>query len=202
MKAIEKKQRTTTVTKRNEFAAQEYLKRPYVRSVVPESDGTFRAEIMEFPGCLAIGDTAAQALAKLEDVAESWLESVIARKQQVPSPMEEIAYSGKFVTRLPKSLHRKAALAAARDSVSLNTFVVDSIAQAVGVRSSTNAVALAGTANFANVFVQVGNFQVVNGVVFGASAGNQLALTAIAGARSGLTELVPVPGAGYSNARS
>ena len=29
----------------------EYLKAPYGRVVVPESDGTFRAEITEFPGC-------------------------------------------------------------------------------------------------------------------------------------------------------
>jgi predicted RNase H-like HicB family nuclease len=34
----------------------------YGRVVVPESDGTFRAEIIEFPGCIAVGDTAGEAL--------------------------------------------------------------------------------------------------------------------------------------------
>lgn len=114
------------------MAPAEYLKKPYGRYVVPESDGTFRAEIIEFPGCIAVGDTAAEALASLEDVAASWLEATIARGQQVPEPIENTAFSGKLVVRLPKSLHKKAVFWAAQDGVSLNQFIVSSIAQQVG----------------------------------------------------------------------
>lgn len=113
----------------------EYLKRPYGRIVVPESDGSFRAEIIEFPGCIAVGDTESKALSRLRDVAESWLESTIARKQRVPEPIESTGYSGKLVVRLPKSLHRKAAQQAARDGVSLNQFIVSSVAEQVGLQS-------------------------------------------------------------------
>jgi predicted RNase H-like HicB family nuclease len=115
-------------------APSEYLKRPYGRVVVPESDGTFRAEIMEFPGCIATGDTAAEALASLENVAESWLEATTARGQHVPEPMEGGGFSGKLVVRLGRDLHRRAAHMAAHEGVSLNQFIVSSVAEHVGSR--------------------------------------------------------------------
>lgn len=114
----------------------EYLKKPYGRVVIPEHDGTFRAEIIEFPGCIAVGDTAPEALANLEDVARSWLDVVIAKGQHVPEPIENIGFSGKLVVRLPKSLHKKAVYFAARDGVSLNQFIVSSISEQVGMRTS------------------------------------------------------------------
>ena len=117
--------------------ATEYLKRPYGRVVIPEDDGSFRAEIVEFPGCIAVGDTAAEALANLERVADSWLQATLAKGLHVPEPIESAQYSGKLVVRLPKTLHKKAAHAAAREGVSLNQFIVSCIAEQVGARSTT-----------------------------------------------------------------
>jgi predicted RNase H-like HicB family nuclease len=110
----------------------EYLKKPYGRLVMPEADGSFRAEIMEFPGCLALGDTTADALANLEDVAFAWVEAALGQGQHIPEPTERNNFSGKLVVRLPRSLHRKAAQMAERDGVSLNQFIVSSIAEQVG----------------------------------------------------------------------
>jgi antitoxin HicB len=112
--------------------AAEYLKKPYGRLLVPEDEGGYRAEIIEFPGCFAEGESASEAAANLEDAALSWLESTLAKGQTVPEPMEELDYSGKLVVRLPKSLHRHAAYAANREGVSLNQFIVSSIAEQVG----------------------------------------------------------------------
>jgi predicted RNase H-like HicB family nuclease len=112
----------------------EYLKRPYSRVVVPEADGSYRGEVLEFPGCIAVGDTAAETLANLEEVAASWLESVIARGQSIPEPLEENEYSGKTVLRLAKSIHQKAARAARRDGVSLNAFIANCVAEQLGAR--------------------------------------------------------------------
>jgi predicted RNase H-like HicB family nuclease len=114
----------------------EYLKRSYSRVVIPESDGTYRGEILEFPGCLASGDTAAETLSNLESVAESWIESVLARGQSVPEPFEENEYSGKLVLRLAKSIHQKASRAARRDGVSLNTLISNCVAEHVGARKA------------------------------------------------------------------
>ena len=112
----------------------EILREPYGRLVVPDTDGTYRAEIVEFPGCIATGDTAAEALANLEAVAWDWLEAVIERGQHIPVPVEAAEYSGKLVVRLPKSLHKRAAHQAARDGVSLNQYIVASIAEQVGIK--------------------------------------------------------------------
>lgn len=115
------------------MTAAEYLKKPYGRLLVPEEDdGGYRAEIIEFPGCFAEGETAAEAAANLEDAASSWLAAAIAKGQTIPAPMEELEYSGKLVIRLPKSLHRQAAFAANREGVSLNQFIVSSVAEQVG----------------------------------------------------------------------
>ena len=123
------------------MSAAAYLGKPYGRVVTPESDGSFHAEILEFPGCIAIGDEPAEALANLEEVAASWLEATIEKGQDVPEPQDASGFSGKLVLRLPKSLHRKAARQAARDNVSLNQFIVASVAEQVGaqvIHSSTS----------------------------------------------------------------
>ena len=114
----------------------EYLQRPYARIILPEDDGSFRGEILEFPGCLATGETAAKTLVALEEVAKSWLLSTIERGQSIPQPIENsIGFSGRLVLRLPKSLHRKAALVAEREGVSLNQFIALSLAERVGERA-------------------------------------------------------------------
>lgn len=136
--------------------AEDFLKKPYARLVVPESDGSFRAEILEFPGCIALGDTAADALARLEEVAADWIEVTLARGQRIPEPTEELAFSGKLVVRLPKSLHRKATYAAERDNVSLNQFIVSAVAEQVGVRSQRMVSAVTPSAH--HVHYQQNNF--------------------------------------------
>ena len=72
-----------------------YLAKPYGRVVTPESDGSFHAQILEFPGCIAIGDEPAEALANLEEVAASWLEATIEKGQDVPEPQDASGFSGK-----------------------------------------------------------------------------------------------------------
>lgn len=119
---------------------QDYLKLPYARVVVPESDSSFRSEILEFPGCLALGDTRLQALEGIEDAAESWLESALRLGQEIPPPLENRSFSGKLMLRIPRSLHRKAARLAEMDGVSLNHFIVTSLATQVGERTVTRQV--------------------------------------------------------------
>jgi predicted RNase H-like HicB family nuclease len=115
----------------------EYLKKPYARLVLPEEDGSFRAEIVEFPGCIATGDTASEALAALEEVAFAWLQAALAKGQRIPEPMENSQFSGKFVLRLSRGLHRRAALVAEREGISLNQFIATAVATHIGVVETT-----------------------------------------------------------------
>jgi len=122
--------------------ADAYLKRPYQRILLPAEEGGYTAKIAEFPGCVTEGDTAAQALRRLESAAESWIEAVIDTGQSVPEPMAEQEYSGKLMLRLSRSLHRRAAEIAHAEGVSLNQFIVTTLAErvgAIGAKATTKA---------------------------------------------------------------
>lgn len=112
--------------------AEEYLKEPYSRILIPEEDGGFSSEILEFPGCYSQGETAEEAYRNLEETAKSWIETCLAQGQDIPAPAANQECSGKFALRLPKSLQKQAARIAERDGVSLNQFFVSAISEKIG----------------------------------------------------------------------
>lgn len=69
-----------------EAEAARILRQAYGRLVTPDDDGSFYAVIREFPGCIATSDTASEALANLESVAESWLLAELDRGHNIPGP--------------------------------------------------------------------------------------------------------------------
>jgi predicted RNase H-like HicB family nuclease len=112
---------------------EEYLKEPYSRVLIPdEESGTYTAVILEFPGCIAQGDTPQEAYDHLEAAAKEWIDAALALKQEIPSVSQSLSYGGKVLLRLPKSLHRQLALIAEREGVSLNQFIVSALAEKVG----------------------------------------------------------------------
>ncbi len=115
--------------------ASEIMKRPYARLVTPDADGSFFAEIAEFPGCFATGKSASEALENVESVAVDWINTALTQGQDIPEPMESTDYSGKLVLRMTKGLHKRAALWADREGVSLNQFITTCLAEAVGERA-------------------------------------------------------------------
>ena len=115
------------------FGPKDYLQMPYARVLTPDEDtGTYTAEILEFPGCIAQGNTVEEAYDQLESAAESWIAVAIELGQTIPPPSAEAAFSGRYALRLPRSLHRRAAQAAEKDETSLNQFIVAAIAERVG----------------------------------------------------------------------
>ena len=112
--------------------ASDYLKEPYSRTLIPAGDGTYFAEILEFRGCFAEGQTPNEAYANLERVAESWIEAAIEQKQEIPSPLATRDFSGRIALRIPRSIHSQAVKFAEMDGTSLNQFFLASIAARVG----------------------------------------------------------------------
>jgi hypothetical protein len=96
---------------------------------------------MEFPGCVTFGDGAPNALARLEEVASEWIAAAIEQGQNIPEPMDSADYSGKLVLRMSKGLHRRAAVCAEREGVSLNQFITTCLAEAVGERAKATVTA-------------------------------------------------------------
>jgi len=113
-------------------AIRDILKKPYARLLTPAEDGSYTAEILEFSGCYAEGDTAEEAIANLEEAAASWIEAALEQGQEIPSPIAAHGHSGKISLRLAKSIHKQAARFAERDGISLNQFFTTAIAARVG----------------------------------------------------------------------
>jgi predicted RNase H-like HicB family nuclease len=117
----------------NEKYLNEYLKKPYSRIVVPdEESGTYTAQIIEFPGCIAEGRSPQEAYENLENVALSWIETALEMGQEIPPPWSNNEYAGKIALRLPKSLHRQVTLAAERDGTSVNQYILMAVSETIG----------------------------------------------------------------------
>lgn len=65
-----------------------------------------------------------EALRGLRDLIGESIADLRADGNPVPEPLTDRAYSGRFLVRLPKTLHRNLAIAATEENVSLNQLVV------------------------------------------------------------------------------
>jgi predicted RNase H-like HicB family nuclease len=114
------------------YSIQDILNKPYARILIRDNDGTYTAEILEFPGCFAEGDTPDEAISDLDKAAASWIEAASEQNEDIPEPLANYGYSGKINLRLPKSIHKQAARFAQKDDISLNQFFMSAIAARVG----------------------------------------------------------------------
>jgi antitoxin HicB len=79
--------------------------------------------------------------ALIQDAMRAWIETALENGQQIPEPQILDEYSGRFVVRLPKSLHRQLAERANKEGVSLNSLVAVALGQYVGMESSSSRIA-------------------------------------------------------------
>ena len=107
---------------------EDILKRPYTRIVERGDDGVFTSSVLEIPGVISEGDTPAEALENLEDAFHGVVESLLAHNEPIPEPYGEHEYSGRLQLRLTPAMHRRAALYAQRQGVSLNRILSDAVA--------------------------------------------------------------------------
>lgn len=110
-----------------------YMDLPYTRELIPEPEGGWFVRVKELPGCMSQGDTPEEAMAMIADAMALWLETALDHGMAIPEPRTDEDYSGKFVVRLPKSLHRKLVEQAEEDGVSLNQWIVAALAEMVGI---------------------------------------------------------------------
>ena len=110
----------------------EYLRQPYTRLLIPNADGSYSAEMLDLPGCVADGETPNEALHHLDAAAQAWLEACLARGLAIPEPFLNQDFGGQLRLHLPRSLHRQASRLATRDGISLNQFLMSAIAARVG----------------------------------------------------------------------
>jgi len=111
---------------------EEYLRLPYTIELQRAAPDGWFARVKELPGCMSQGDTAEEALAMIQEAMLAWLEVALQEKVPIPEPRSAEEYSGKFVVRVPRSLHRDLVEAAEHEGVSLNQYINVVLAQAVG----------------------------------------------------------------------
>jgi predicted HicB family RNase H-like nuclease len=109
-----------------------------VRKLSKEDGGGYIATINEFDGVMAAGDTVDEALDLLSEVIHDVVITAneIGRKLPKPRIYEEVDYSGKFLLRIPKSLHKRLSNKAAEEGISLNQYVTSLISYNFGFEES------------------------------------------------------------------
>lgn len=116
--------------------AEDYLALPYAIELVQDSDEAGQrgwvAEIEELPGCLSQGSTAEEAIANVRDAMVGWISIALEDGRPIPQPRALGSYSGKFIVRVPSSLHADLVRTAMREGVSLNQFVATTLARTLG----------------------------------------------------------------------
>jgi antitoxin HicB len=98
---------------------------------VPQDEGWF-VRVKELEGCMSQGDTAEEAIEMIQEAMELWLEVALEEGIPIPEPRPDDDYSGKFVVRVPRSLHRDLVKTAEQEGVSLNQYINVALARAVG----------------------------------------------------------------------
>ena len=114
-----------------------YMSLPYTIELRREPEEGWFVQVKELRGCMSQGQTQEEALAMIQEAMELWLEVALEDGLSIPEPRTEEDYSGKFVVRVPRSLHQELVERAAREGVSLNQYINVALARSVGLRMST-----------------------------------------------------------------
>lgn len=111
---------------------EDYMKLPYTRAVQERNDDTghyFYGKILELDGCQSTGETLEELYRNLNEAMEGYIETKLEHGFPVPEPKDIEEYSGKFNLRLPKSLHKRLAMEASQEGVSLNQYALYKLSQ-------------------------------------------------------------------------
>ena len=108
---------------------------PFTIKELSEDDGGgVLIEFPDLPGCMSDGETIEEAIVNGADAVKAWITVAKERGITIPSSYNDEKMSGKWVQRVPKSLHAKLARQAQQEQVSLNTLVVSLLSESLGIR--------------------------------------------------------------------
>lgn len=115
---------------------EDYLALPYAIELIYDADEAghraWVAEVEELPGCISQGATPEEAVANVRNAMLGWISVALEDGRGIPEPRALGTYSGKFIVRVPSSLHADLVRTAAREGVSLNHLVSTTLARSLG----------------------------------------------------------------------
>lgn len=106
---------------------EDYMNLPYnyiVQPINDESGSYFYARVLELDGCQSTGETFEEAYENLKEAMRGWIETKLEAGFDVPLPVGYDDFSGKFIVRIPKSLHYRLSVEAEQEGVSLNQYAL------------------------------------------------------------------------------
>lgn len=110
------------------------LARPYVRRLLPDPECGYTVTVHEFPGCIAEGDTAEEALSNFDRAAESWLAVCLSGGYPIIGPLGAAEHVGRIALSIPRGLHGDVAELAQLDECTVEQLLVVAISEYVGRR--------------------------------------------------------------------
>jgi len=112
-----------------------YMKLRYttqITEIAAEDGGGYLVEIPLLKGCMSDGETVAEALDNIREAKLEWFTYMLENDLPIPEPVDVSKYSGKFVVRIPKSLHKTISEQSKIEGLSLNQYVANSLAYVAG----------------------------------------------------------------------
>ena len=103
-----------------------------VRPLAEDEGGGYLISFPDFAECISDGETVDEAVENGRDALKATIAALKAKKLSVPAPNSGGVASGKFVARVPKTVHAQLATRARAEGVSLNALVLTFIAQGLG----------------------------------------------------------------------
>lgn len=83
----------------------------------------------KFPSLSWLAETSDQAFAGIPELVAGCVADMQGAGEPVPEPLADRTYSGKFMVRVPREIHRALAIRAAEEGVSLTRLVSARLAQ-------------------------------------------------------------------------
>lgn len=105
-----------------------------IHELATDDGGGFLIEFPDLPGCMSDGETVEEAVINGSDAVQCWIAAAKAIGREIPEPGDIESQSGKWVQRVPKSLHARLTKQAKREHVSLNTLVVSILSESLGFK--------------------------------------------------------------------
>ncbi len=88
-----------------------------------EEDKEYVGLCVEFPSLSWLAESPDSALKGIREVVKDVIKDMESNEESPPEPLSRRKFSGKFMVRIPSEIHRKLAIEAEEEGISLNRLV-------------------------------------------------------------------------------
>ncbi len=107
-----------------------------IRPLSDEEGGGFLISFTDFTECISDGETIEETIQNGMDALQETIAALESLNLAVPEPGSGGSYSGKFIQRVPKSIHARLVIRAKQEGVSMNSLVTSILAESLGRRET------------------------------------------------------------------